>query len=523
MNRTIKITLLFLFFVAQLSAHKYAITPLPYSIVEKAGFFQLTSETSIEADRMFSNEVTYLKAFIKENFNIPLTDKSSETIKILLVDKLPVENRTGYTLSVNKQSVVISALTPEGAFYAIQTLNQLMEVNSSGASIPCVEILDYPQYAWRGVLLDEGRYFKGKETVKTLLSEMAKLKLNIFHWHLTDDQGWRIEIKRYPLLTEIGSKRDSTQINCGYDWPWVHNKWDGKPHSGFYTQEDIKEIIDYAGKLHITIVPEIEILTHTTAAIASYPYLGTTGKKVSVACNLGVMDEVIDPSKNTSMEFIYDVLDEVSTLFPGKYIHVGGDEFLGDHWKNSESVQELKKSLKITEDYELQIWFFNQISWYLKNKGKNMIGWCDIIGKYNKPSKMKVNMAEGTIAQYWQGDYNDLKYCLEHSQHVLQSHSDFAYFNASIPQIYKRELVPAQLPSELRTKVLGISSASWSEFNATPEQTYKHIFPRIAAYAELGWTNEKRKNYDNFSKRLEKLCSRWKEQKLCEKEYNLKD
>lgn len=515
MNKSIKITLLLIFCAVQLfSAQKYFITPLPHSVTEKTEAFSLTSEVSIEADPALSNEIVYLKAFLETNYNIHLANKSTKAIKMILVDKLPVDNQSGYTLKVSEESVIIKALTAEGVFYAIQTLNQLIEVNSSKVILPCVEILDYPCYAWRGVMLDEGRYFKGKETVKTLLAEMAKLKLNVFHWHLTDDQGWRIEIKKYPLLTKIGSKRDSTQINNGYDWSWVHNKWDGKPHSGFYTQKEIKEIIDYAEKLHITIVPEIEILTHTTAAIASYPYLGTTGKKVDVACNLGVMDEVIDPSKATSMEFIYDVLDEVVTLFPGKYVHVGGDEFLGSHWKMSESVRNLKKTLKITEDYELQIWFFNQISWYLKNKGKNMIGWSDFIGKYNKPSKMKVNMVEGTIAQYWQGDYNDLKYCLEHSLNVLQSHTDFAYFNASIPQIYRRELVPAQLPSELKAKVLGISSASWSEFNATPEQTYKHIFPRIAAYAELGWTDEERRDYNNFSKRLEKLCSGWRKQKL---------
>lgn len=515
MNKFIKLTLLFLFCAVQpFSAQKYFITPLPHSVTEKIGVFPLTDEVSIEADPVLSNEVVYLKALLEVNYNIHLTDKSSKIIKITLEDKLLVGNQSGYILSVNEESVVIKASTPEGVFYAIQTLRQLIEIQSSKAIIPCIEISDYPHYAWRGMMLDEGRYFKGKETVKTLLAEMAKLKLNVFHWHLTDDQGWRIEIKKYPLLTKIGSKRDSTQTNNGYDWPWIHNKWDGKPHAGFYTQKEIKEIIDYAEKLHITIVPEIEILTHTTAAIASYPYLGTTGKKVSVACNLGVMDEVMDPSNPASMEFIYDVLDEVAALFPGKYIHVGGDELLGDHWKMSESVRELKNALKITEDYELQIWFFNQISWYLKNKGKNMIGWSDFIGKHNKPSKMKVNMAEGTIAQYWQGDYNDLKYCLEHPLNVLQSHTDFAYFNASIPQIYKRELVPMQLPSELKVKVLGISAASWSEFNATPEQTYKHIFPRIAAYAELGWTDEKQRDYDNFTKRLKKLCSKWKAQKL---------
>lgn len=514
MNRFIKIILLFLFCVAQLSAQRYFVTPFPQSITEKEGCFQLTSQVSIEADQALSNEVAYLRTSIEEKANIRLADKSSKTIKMLLVDKLTIDNQSGYILSVNKQSVVIKALAAEGVFHAVQTLSQLMETDSSGIIIPCVDISDYPQYAWRGMMLDEGRYFKGKETVKTLLSEMAKLKLNIFHWHLTDDQGWRIEIKKYPLLTKIGSKRDSTQINNGYDWSWVHNQWDGKPHSGFYTQEDIKEIIDYAERLHITIVPEIEILTHATAAIASYPYLGTTGEKVSVACNLGVMDEVMDISKNVTMEFIYDILDEVSALFPGRYIHVGGDEFLGDHWKMSETVRELKNNLKITEDYELQIWFFNQISWYLKNKGKNMIGWSDIIGKYNKPSKMKINLAEGTIAQYWQGDYNDLKYCLEQPLKVLQSHTDFAYFNASISQIYRRELIPAQLPFELKAKIIGVSSASWSEFNATPEQSYKHIFPRIAAYAELGWTNEKQRNYNSFSKRLERLCTRWKEQKL---------
>lgn len=509
MNQVIKTTLAFLFCAVQFVAARVSIVPLPYHICERQGTFQLTSVTSVEAAPSLSNEKMHFKQYVEENYGIRLAEQSSQSIRLSLVDKLPTDNPSGYMLSVSEQSVIIKALNPEGVFYALQTLKQLFEASPASIHIPCVEIVDYPRFHWRGMMLDEARYFKGKEVVKTLLTEMSKLKMNVFHWHLTDDQGWRIESKKYPQLTIVGSKRDSTQTNSGYDWSWVHSQWDGKPHSGYYTQEDIMEIINYAEKLHITIVPEIELLTHATAAIASYPYLGTTGKRIGVACNLGVMDEVMDISKDSVTQFTHDILDEIAALFPGRYIHIGGDELQGSHWKDCEGIQKLKQTLGITEDHELQLWYFNQISSYLKNKGKRLIGWSDFIGSCDKPSRIKADLVEGTVVQYWQGDHGDLEYCLNHSPYVVQSHRDFAYFNTSISQIYKSEIVPDKLPMKLKEKIIGFSSASWSEFNVTPEQTYQHIFPRIAAYSELGWTDKHAKEYDYFLERLEKLCSQW--------------
>lgn len=269
----------------------------------------------------------------------------------------------GYRLVSNDYGTKITASNTKGLFYGLQTFRQLITSQNNTLVIPFVEIADSPKFLWRALMLDEGRYFKGKKEVKKLLDEMARLKMNTFHWHLTDDQGWRIEIKKYPLLTKIGGKRDSTQIGN-----WNSNIYDGKVHEGFYTQEEIKEIIDYAAKRQITIVPEIEMPGHASAAIAAYPQLGTEKQSIKVPTRFGVQYHAYNVADPKVIQFIKDVLDEVCNLFPSETIHIGGDEVKYDQWKKSAQVRNFMKEQNIKTPADLQIWFTNTISHYLENK-----------------------------------------------------------------------------------------------------------------------------------------------------------
>ena len=281
----------------------------------------------------------------------------------------------GYRLVSNDYGTKITASNTKGLFYGLQTFRQLITSQNNTLVIPFVEIADSPKFLWRALMLDEGRYFKGKKEVKKLLDEMARLKMNTFHWHLTDDQGWRIEIKKYPLLTKIGGKRDSTQIGN-----WNSNIYDGKVHEGFYTQEEIKEIIDYAAKRQITIVPEIEMPGHASAAIAAYPQLGTEKQSIKVPTRFGVQYHAYNVADPKVIQFIKDVLDEVCNLFPSETIHIGGDEVKYDQWKKSAQVRNFMKEQNIKTPADLQIWFTNTISHYLENKKKHMMGWNEITG-----------------------------------------------------------------------------------------------------------------------------------------------
>lgn len=456
-------------------------------------------------------EAVFLKDYLKADHNLDVNISlgcDNKTIRLFIDSDFKEKANGAYRINVDNEKIEILAKYPMGIFYGLQTIRQSLLKTENGFVLPQMILSDYPNKEWRAVMLDEGRYFKGKEVVKNIIDEMARLKMNIFHWHLTDDQGWRIEMKKYPKLTEIGSKRDSTQINNGPDWSWIHNKWDGVPHGGFYTQEEIREIVTYAKDRFIDILPEVEILTHTQAAIASYPLLGTTKKTVQVACNLGVMEEVMDISDPFAMQFIKDVLSETATLFPYDYIHIGGDELMGNHWKNSAGIQALKRQIGATEDFELQIWFTNEISKYLQTIDRKLIGWSDFLGSKDKVSKVAVDLAPGTIAQYWRGDLNDLKFILKHNVNVIQSHTDFAYYNNWMPFVYKQKCVPDQITDD-RKQILGIGSAAWGEFDSTAEILYDHMFPRIAAYAEIGWSNPTQKDYKSFIYRLSPKYPLW--------------
>ena len=261
--------------------------------------------------------------------------------------------------------------------------------------------------------------------------------------------------------------------------------------------------------MNITIVPEIEILTHSSAAIASYPQLGTTKKQIEVECRMGVFSEIIDVSDDFAIQFMHDVLDEVMALFPGEYIHIGGDEAHGNHWANSQSIRSLKNSLGITENFELQIWYFNQINKYLNEKGRKMMGWSDMAGPVGVASKMAVDMP-GAISQYWAGSVDVLNHSLRLGFKVVQSHTDFAYFNAGLQNAYLTSCIPERVDATKVKNIIGFEASCWSEWDSTLEKTFDHIFPRIAAYAETAWSKQSAKDYTNFKYRLSPMWDLWK-------------
>ena len=308
-------------------------------------------------DNRLENERLWLKKYLQNDFQL-IENSQGKTIRLILQSSSE-QKEDEYQIDIQDEVKIISP-SARGIFYGIQTLRQLMITTAGQCSLPQLAIKDRPYYPWRAYMLDESRVFQGKEAVKSILDEMARLKMNIFHWHLTDDQGWRIEIKKYPKLCQIGARRDSTQLNG-----WKGNSFDGKVHEGYYTQKEIKEIIEYAQSLHIQIIPEIEMPGHSSAVIAAYPEFGTTKKQIKVPCSFGVQYEVLDVSSQKVIQFLHDVLDEVIALFPSPIIHIGGDEVKYDQWNASVAISNYIKKLGVANPAELQIEFTNAISEWL--------------------------------------------------------------------------------------------------------------------------------------------------------------
>lgn len=505
------------------------LVPYPEKINITEGYCDLASGISV-SDK--SSVAGQLLDYFSSDFNIPANKKG---VKVKFVTSGKIVDEEAYTLQVNKKVILITAATPKGHFYGVQTLRQLVK----DRKVPCLLISDTPAFAWRAFMLDEARHFHGKATVKRMLDEMALLKMNTFHWHLTDDAGWRVEIKKYPLLTEIGSKRDSTQIedkelktpgetgNAAYDAflrRYQSNKFDPKPHTGFYTQEDIREIVAYAADRCIQIVPEISMPGHASAAIASYPWLGTTKEKIKVPVRFGVLSQVYDPSSSEVMTFLKDVLTEISQLFPSGYIHIGGDEVKYVQWEQSPSVQRYMKENKLETCRDLQVKMTNDMCHFIETSlGKEMIGWNEILGlnvhgwSENKASSTE-KLSKKAVVQFWSGNKDILKYALDNGYKVVNSYCedtyiDYSYEQVSLERAYKFNPVPEGYD---RTQIYGIGCQLWTEWVRDAKMVEYQAFPRIAAYAETGWSKPENKSYERFLKCIAPLLDRWKK-----KGYNL--
>ncbi|RBL91293.1 beta-N-acetylhexosaminidase [Chitinophaga flava] len=491
--------------------------PQPSQITATTGVFKLSGATAVISGKS-AGEAKYLQESIKNRTRLTLPLQSAAQtnyIRLSLDAKLDSTlGKEGYLLKVTPAGATITAASDAGIFYGIQSLQQLITFKDDSYIIDGVDIQDKPRFGWRAFMLDEARHFKGTAAVKKLLEEMAALKMNTFHWHLTDDQGWRIEIKKYPLLTKVGGHRDSTQTGS-----WSSTVYDGKPHDGFYTQEQIRDIIAFAATRHITIIPEIEMPGHSSAAIAAYPWLGTRHQQISVPGKFGVHYDVFNVSDPKVVTFLQDVLQEVISLFPSKVIHIGGDEVKYDQWKADANVQAYMQSHQLATPADLQIAFTNDISVFLAGKQRRMMGWNEIMGaklhEYNDTKDVGTKqLAPGTIVHFWKGDLKLITDAVSKGYDVVNSYHaatylDYDYTQISLEGAYKFDPIPAGLDAKYHSKILGVGCQMWGEWIPDEMAMEEKVYPRLAAYAEDGWTQSSNKNFKEFKEALNNFYSRW--------------
>ena len=495
------------------------IVPYPNDVKMGKGYFELSSATKI----IYGKGTEKLASYFKEQV-INLTGLS---LKVELYDgKNPLLNKNniqlflnddasfkeGYTLQISKTTIDLKAKESALLFNGIQTLLQLLPVKKSAESIsiPQLFIKDSARFAYRGMHLDVSRHFFPVAFIKKYIDLLAMHKYNTFHWHLTDDQGWRIEIKKYPLLTQIGSCRDQTLIgNYG------SNKYDGTKYCGFYTQEQVKEIVQYATDRFITVIPEIEMPGHAVAALTSYPYLGCTKGPYKTMETWGISEDVFCAGNDSTYTFVEDVLKEVMELFPSKLIHIGGDECPKVRWKTCPVCQQKIKKENLKDEHELQSYFVKRIEKFVNSKGKNIIGWDEILegGLAPNATVMSWRGIEGGIAAAKQGNNVVMtpgSHCyFDHSQ---SSNEDSITIGSYLPleKVYEFEPVPATLSANETKRILGAQGNVWTEYMTNESKVEYMVLPRIAALAEVLWSTTGKRNFADFEKRLPFILERYK-------------
>ena len=488
------------------------ILPLPSQYEERSGEFRLTAETAILADLPNHWNAGFLQALLAAPTGFPfklgsLDQARNNFIRLHVEPGLDNLGPEGYRLTVSPDTISLEAPTQTGVFYGIQSLRQLLPVEVEERHpifgvdwrVPCLSITDRPRFAWRGFMLDEGRHFQGRETVLRTLDLMALQKLNVFHWHLTEDEGWRIEIKKYPRLTEIGSHRPGTRN--GFT-PGKHN---GIPHAGFYTQAEIRAIVAYAAERHITVVPEVEMPGHSVAALAAYPELSCTGGPFEVATHFGIFQDIFCAGKEAVFSFLEDVLDEVLELFPSPYIHIGGDEAPKQRWKKCPDCQRRIQNEDLKNAHALQVYFTNRIAAYLDSKGRHTLGWNEIL---------EPGLVESAVVQYWVGGPKRIHAAIRdgHRKIVmspcLKTYLDYPYTLLPLRRIYHFEPVPAGFDEKTAASILGVESPLWTERVPTRQRLDFQAYPRLSALAETGWTPKDLKNLPDFRRRLQSFLVR---------------
>jgi hexosaminidase len=482
------------------------IIPKPLSEIIKQGIFILDKNTNIVTVNQLSTVSDYFESYLKETFRLELSQEKSTKKIVFKIDK-SITNDEGYELEIKKNKISISSKNTKGAFYAVQSLLQLLPIKTTSKSIAiqCLEIKDAPRFPYRGMHLDVARHFFSVAFIKKYINLMAMLKMNIFHWHLTEDQGWRIEIKKYPKLQEIAAFRNETLIGHYSEQP---HKFDGKKYGGFYTQKEIKDIVKYASERQITIIPEIEMPGHSQAAIAAYPELGCTGEQFEVATKWGVFEEIYCPKEST-FKFLEDVIDEVAALFPGKYIHIGGDEAPKTRWKECTHCQKRIKKEGLKDEHELQNYFITRMEKYINSKGKQIIGWDEIL---------EGGLAPNATVMSWRGTNGAVEAARQKHNVILtpNSHCYFDHYQSEnekeplaiggflpLEKVYSFNPIPEELTKEESKYVLGAQGNVWTEYMKTPEKVEYMAFPRVVALSEVVWSSKENKNYPDFIKRLE--------------------
>ncbi len=513
------------------------LVPKPESVVPGAGRFQLTGSTRLVVSDALDAELLRLAEGLAEPMRRatgwPVTVEGpgageADAIRLTLEPSLdsvadlpetPLTRDESYALSVTESGIVIEAATHAGLFYGIQTLRQLLPAElasgvasdevAAGWAVPALEIEDRPRFVYRGLHLDVGRHFFPPEFIKRYIDLLAAYKLNVFHWHLTEDQGWRLEIDRYPRLTEVGAYRAETILEKNFD-PYVG---DGIPYGGFYTKDEVRDIVAYAAERYVTVIPEIELPGHSVAALAAYPELACTGESFEVATVWGVNEDIYCPHERT-FEFLEGVLTEVMELFPSPYIHIGGDEAPKRRWEESAVAQEVIRREGLADEHELQSWFIQRIERFLLAHDRRLIGWDEIL---------EGGLAPQATVMSWRGVSGGIEAARQGHDVVMTptSHLYFDYYQGDpegeplaiggylpLEKVYAFEPVPPDLTEAEARHVLGAQGNVWTEYMKTPRHVEYMAYPRALALAEIVWSPRSGRNWKDFSARLQEQLRR---------------
>jgi hexosaminidase len=512
------------------TAQQPNIIPAPVKFESKAGHFTINPSTVIVmGNNAEQATVNFFNDYLKKYYGFSLQTATTATTNFIRFNtptfiRKP-DNEERYTIKITPKQIDIQGDGTAGTFYGMQTLIQLLPLQKTAAiKIACAAIEDQPRFSYRGMHLDVGRHFFEVDFIKKYIDYIALHKMNTFHWHLTEDQGWRIEIKRYPKLTQVGGYRNGTIIGR---YPGKGN--DSIHYGGFYTQEQIKDILQYAADRHITVIPEIELPGHSSAAIAAYPELScfpqastqhpkqcawngdTTGKQVQQTW--GVFEDVFCPTEYT-FNFLENVLDEVIALFPSTFIHIGGDECPKDAWKKSAFCQQLIKEKGLKDEHGLQSYFIQRIEKYLNSKGRNIIGWDEIL---------EGGLAPNATVMSWRGEQGGIE-AAQQKHNVIMTPGGWCYFDHSqskqedsvtiggfttVEKVYSYEPIPAALNADEAKYVLGAQGNVWTEYMKNTRKVEYQIFPRMAALSEVLWSPKAARNWNNFEPRLMQQFSRY--------------
>lgn len=500
----------------------YEIIPKPLDVNCKGdASFLLKDGVAViypENNRKMQDNAEFLVDYVERQTGVKLTSHAGMPVDgaICLTLDLSDDNAEAYKLIVNDKRVCISGASEAGVFYGIQTLRKSLPVAQDiNVNLSAVEIYDKPRFAYRGAMLDVARHFYTVDEVKTFIDMLALHNINRFHWHLTDDQGWRIEIKKYPKLMSVASERKETVVGR-----WYSGIYDGKPYGGYYTQDELRDVIDYAAKRHITIIPEVDLPGHMQAALTAYPELGCTGGPYEVRTIWGVSQDVLCVGNDFTLQFVKDVLSEVADIFPSEYIHIGGDECPKVRWEKCPKCQERIKSLglksdaKHTKEQRLQSYMIQEAAKYLKEKGKRIIGWTEIL---------EGGLVPDATLMSWIGESGGIEAAHQHHD-VIMTPNTYLYFDyyqskkvedeplaiggyLPIEKTYNYEPMPKELTKEDQQYIKGVQANLWTEYIPVFSQVQYMVLPRLGAAAEVQWTDPSKKDYKDFLRRVPHLVA----------------
>lgn len=500
----------------------YEIIPKPLDVNCKGdASFLLKDGVAViypENNQKMQDNAEFLVDYVEKQTGVKLTSYAGMPVDgaICLTLDLSDDNAEAYKLIVNDKRVCISGASEAGVFYGIQTLRKSLPVAQDiNVNLSAVEIYDKPRFAYRGAMLDVARHFYTVDEVKTFIDMLALHNINRFHWHLTDDQGWRIEIKKYPKLMSVASERKETVVGR-----WYSGIYDGKPYGGYYTQDELRDVIDYAAKRHITIIPEVDLPGHMQAALTAYPELGCTGGPYEVRTIWGVSQDVLCVGNDFTLQFVKDVLSEVADIFPSEYIHIGGDECPKVRWEKCPKCQERIKSLglksdaKHTKEQRLQSYMIQEAAKYLKEKGKRIIGWTEIL---------EGGLVPDATLMSWIGESGGIEAAHQHHD-VIMTPNTYLYFDyyqskkvedeplaiggyLPIEKTYNYEPMPKELTKEEQQYIKGVQANLWTEYIPVFSQVQYMVLPRLGAAAEVQWTDPSKKDYKDFLRRVPHLVA----------------